>query len=42
MRLPVLEEEIAKQMERIIAKQNLETIEMVRLFTSANPLTNSR
>ena len=42
MRLPLLEEEIAKQMERIIAKQNLETIEMVRLFTSVNPLTNSR
>jgi hypothetical protein len=33
MRLPLLEDEIAKQMERIVAKQNWEPVEIVRLFT---------
>jgi hypothetical protein len=42
MRLPILEEEIAKQMERIVAKQNREPVEIVRLFTSVNPSTNSQ
>ena len=42
MRLPRLEDEIAKQMERIIAKENHNQIEMVQLFTSANPSMNSR
>ena len=42
MRLPILEDEIAKQMERIVAKQNREPVEIVRLFTSVNPSTNSQ
>jgi hypothetical protein len=33
MRLPILEDEIAKQMERIVAKQNQEPVEIIRLFT---------
>lgn len=41
MRLPLLEDEIARQMERIIAHENTNPIEVVRLFTSVSPLTNS-
>ena len=41
MRLPLLEDEIARQMERIIAHENTNQVEVVRLFTSVSPLTNS-
>lgn len=41
MRLPLLEDEIAHQMERIIARKNINPVEVVRLFTSVSPLTNS-
>ena len=41
MRLPLLEDEIAHQMERIIAHKNTDQVEVVRLFTSVCPLTNS-
>ncbi len=42
MRLQILKDEIAKQMERIVAKQNCDLIHIVRLFTSMNPLTSSQ
>lgn len=42
MRLPILEDEIAKQMEIIVAKQNNDPIHIVRLFTSTNPSKNSQ
>jgi len=42
IRLPILEDEIAKQMESIIAKQNCDPIHIVRLFTSTNPSKNSQ
>ena len=41
MRLPLLEDEIARQMERIIAHKNTNQVEVVRLFTSVSPLKNS-
>jgi hypothetical protein len=43
MRLPLLEDEIARQMERIIANENRDKLEIVRLFTTTSgcPLTNS-
>ena len=41
MRLPLLEDEIARQMERIIAHENTTQVEIVRLFTSVSPLMNS-
>jgi hypothetical protein len=41
MRLPLLEDEIAHQMERIIARKNTNPVEVARLFTSVSPLTNS-
>jgi hypothetical protein len=43
MRLPLLEDEIARQMERIIANENRDKLEVVRLFatTSGCPSTNS-
>lgn len=43
MRLPLLEDEIARQMERIIAGENRDKIEVVHLFatTSGCPSTNS-
>jgi hypothetical protein len=41
MRLPLLEDEIARQMERIIAHENTNQVEVVRLFTSVSPLTSS-
>jgi hypothetical protein len=43
MRLPLLEDEIARQMERIIAGENRDRIEIVHLFatTSGCPSTNS-
>ena len=42
MRLPELEEEIARQMERIIAGKNAVSFEIIQLFMTKNPLTNSR
>jgi len=42
MRLPILEDEIAKQMENIVAKQNTDPIHIVRLFTSTNPSKSSQ
>lgn len=42
MRLPILEDEIARQMERIVAKQNCNPIDIVHLFTSTNPLKSSQ
>jgi len=43
MRLPLLEDEIARQMERIIANENRDKLEIIRLFatTSDCPSTNS-
>jgi hypothetical protein len=43
MRLPLLEDEIARQMERIIAGKNRNKVEIVHLFatTSECPSTNS-
>jgi hypothetical protein len=43
MRLPLLEDEIARQMERIIAGETRDKVEIIRLFatTSECPLTNS-
>ena len=41
MRLPLLEDEIARQMERIIAHENTHPVEVVRLFTSVCPLMSS-
>jgi hypothetical protein len=43
MRLPLLEDEIARQMERIIAGETRDKVEIIRLFatTSECPSTNS-
>jgi hypothetical protein len=43
MRLPLLEDEIARQMERIIAGENRNKVEIVHIFatTSECPSTNS-
>lgn len=43
MRLPLLEDEIARQTERIIANENRDKLEIIRLFatTSDCPSTNS-
>lgn len=42
MRLPLLEDEIARQMERIIANENRDKLEIIQLFstTSDGPSTN--
>ena len=43
MRLPLLEDEIARQMERIIANENNDQREIIRLFATISgcPSTNS-
>jgi hypothetical protein len=43
MRLPLLEDEIARQLERIIAGKNIDRCEIVRLFATISgcPSTNS-
>lgn len=42
MRLPALEDEIARQMERIIAGNNAESFEIIQLFMTKNPSMNSQ